>query len=258
MNMNENVSKYLQQIGLSEIETDLYIILLSSGPISVRDLARVAGIKRTTSYLYIDQLINKGLIIKVVKGSKKLIDAVKPEEAVRFLVSQKLETAQTLKKSLPIILHNLEDLQLTKNISDEAEIKYFKGMNTIKSIYTEALKSKELRTYVKLEESSGIFQDNKNLFNNAFMTNKDLIVKELIYASPLIKEKAPELLTKNKRYFYKLVPEELKLTSGDTLIFDGNVAIINYKNKTAGVLLNNRDYFNNSKEIFDFMWKSIA
>ncbi|HEX8965543.1 MAG TPA: helix-turn-helix domain-containing protein, partial [Patescibacteria group bacterium] len=59
--MNQ-VLLYLEQLDLSESEAKLYMSLLQTGPISVRDLAIKVGIKRTTAYLYIDLLVEKGLV----------------------------------------------------------------------------------------------------------------------------------------------------------------------------------------------------
>ena len=70
MNKNNKIIEYLKQLDLSEIEAELYLILLNKGSLSVRDLAEISGIKRTTAYIYIDQLIEKGLVLKVVKESK--------------------------------------------------------------------------------------------------------------------------------------------------------------------------------------------
>jgi hypothetical protein len=49
----------------------------------------------------------------------------------------------------------------------------------------------------------------------------------------------------------------MKLTAQDILIYEGKVAIIHFKDKISGVLLNNTDLFHNFKLLFDFMWKML-
>ena len=79
MNKNDKIIEYLKQLDLSEIEAELYLILLNKGPVSVRDLAEMSGIKRTTAYIYIDQLVDKGLVMKMVRESKRLVAANQPK-----------------------------------------------------------------------------------------------------------------------------------------------------------------------------------
>src|SRR5580700_4015299 len=99
----DNVIDYLKQLDLSDVEAKLYLTLLQMGPSSVRDLAQTIDIKRTTAYFYIDQLVDKGLIMKLVKGSKKLVAANEPE-SLKHLVEEKLESAKLVEKNFPEIL----------------------------------------------------------------------------------------------------------------------------------------------------------
>ena len=252
----DKVIEYLKQLDLSDVEARLYLRLLQSGPTSVRDLAQTVDIKRTTAYFYIDQLVEKGLIMKLVRGSKKLVAANEPEN-LKFLVDKKIASAKSVQENLPAVLSNLKSTLPETAEIDNAEIKYYKGIQGVKKIYQEAIKASEIRSYVKLEETGGIFTNNIDFFTQAFSNNENLIIREILYNSPLSKEQAPKLLSKNKRYFFKFMPSELKLTSGDVLIYDNKVAILNYQNILNGVVLNNKNYFNNSKELFDFIWKII-
>src|SRR5215469_2171027 len=100
----DRIIDYLKQLDLSDAEAKLYLRLLQSGPTSVRDLAQTVDIKRTTAYFYIDQLVEKGLIMKLVRGSKKLVAANEPEN-LKTLVEEKVTTAKSAKEQLPNILH---------------------------------------------------------------------------------------------------------------------------------------------------------
>src|SRR5215469_15447405 len=99
----DKIIDYLKQLDLSDAEAKLYLTLLKAGPVSVRDLAQTVDIKRTTAYFYIDQLVEKGLIMKLVKGSKKLIAANEPEN-LKILVEEKIKKAQAVQENFPAIL----------------------------------------------------------------------------------------------------------------------------------------------------------
>src|ERR1700734_1251596 len=99
----DKIVDYLKQLDLSDVEAKLYLTLLQTGPASVRDLAQTIDIKRTTAYFYIDQLVEKGLIMKLVKGSKKLVAANEPEN-LKILVEDKLESAKNVQQNFSTIL----------------------------------------------------------------------------------------------------------------------------------------------------------
>src|SRR6185437_8435894 len=142
---------YLKQLDLSDAEAKLYLTLLQSGPVSVRDLAQTVDIKRTTAYFYIDQLVEKGLIMKLVRGSKKLVAACEPEN-LKILVEEKIKQANKVQKEFPDILKALTTSLPKEDNNSDAEIKYYKGKNGVKKIYEEALTGKELRSFVNVEE----------------------------------------------------------------------------------------------------------
>lgn len=257
--MNNTILNYLEDLDLSDIEAKLYLMLLKTGPTSVRDLAEKIEIKRTTAYLYIDQLIERGLIMKVVKGSEKLIAANDPEESLANLVDEKLKKAKTIQNEFPAMLQSI-----TTSIPDikdvgEAEIKYYKGINGIQKIYEEALNATELRSYIKLIEEENVFPNNVSMFIHAFKKNPQLKIKEIFYDSPFSRREAQKIASSTDRYSYKFLPKNMNLSSEDILIFDGKVGIIHYKDKknSSSVILKSLEYYNNSKELFDFIWKTI-
>lgn len=249
----EKIIDYLKQLDLSEIEANLYLTLLQTGPISVRDVANAIGIKRTTAYLYVEQLEAKGLVIKMVQGSRPQIAASPAENALEQLVKNSIQKTKTIEKGLPEMLQKIQMVLPTQRELGEAEIKYYKGENGIKRIYDEALKTKELRAYANFV-SGVIFPEIEKMYFEAFKKNPDLTMYELLADSPSAR-KQPQF--DNKRYFRKYIPPNVKLSTADNLIFDGKVCIINLENKISGTILQNKDYYKNSKEIFDFIWNLI-
>ena len=138
---------YLKQLELTETESKLYLTLLQTGPISVRELASTTDIKRTTAYLYIDQLIEKGLVMKLIKGSHKQI-AANPPESLKNLVEKQVESADIAKKQFNEVLSLISSKMNSDREIEEAEIRYYKGLSGLVKIYNEALAGKEFRLYV--------------------------------------------------------------------------------------------------------------
>jgi sugar-specific transcriptional regulator TrmB len=253
----EDIIKFLKKLELSDVEAKLYLTLLQHGPTSVRELAETINIKRTTTYFYIDQLIEKGLIIKMVKGSKKQV-AANPPESLQHLVEKKVASAKQVEQTFPDILKSLTTTLPHEDSNEGAEITYYKGKNGVRKIYEDVLRAKEQRSYVDISKIAEVFPENYHLFRDAFIQNPEIQMFEIIENSPESKIYLDNL---NKYsgagYHYKLLPEDTRLTAQDILIYDGKVAIIHLKDSISGVVLKNTDLYNNFKILFDFIWKSL-
>lgn len=252
----KNVLAYLEQLGFSETETKLYIILLKSGPLTVADLAEKSKINRTAAYAHINSLLQKGIITKV-KGSTNKIGA-NPPDHLHYLVEQKAIQVGILQEKLPSVISVLNSSIANTNHSIQQETKYYKGEAGVKIIYKECLKTDILRTYFNASEIEKVFPENIKLFNNALDTNPKMKMLEILEDSPAAKWQT-NYWNHNQKYFYKFLPNDIKLTANDILLYNGKVAIINIKDRDNidGVVLENRDYYNNSVQLFDLLWRLL-
>ena len=258
--MSNKILEYLEQLDLSETEAQLYLKLLETGPISVRDLAQTTGLKRTTAYLHVDLLVEKGLVMKIVKGSQKQVAANPPGESLEYLVKKKLETATAMNTGFPSMLEDItKSIPQSSDVTD-AEIKYYKGKSGVKKIYEEALKAKELRSYVNPTIISKYMPENTPLFAEGVKNNSGITLYEIFEGSNLSQQEINEFtrfVKEHDKYHCKILPKDITISAADTLIYDGKVSIINIGEQITGVVLVNAAYYNNSKELFDFIWKVL-
>lgn len=248
------ITIFLEQLELSEIESTLYLQLLKTGAVSIRDLAAATGINRSTTYVYIKQLIDKELVIKIVKGSQTQIAAIQPKKMLPYLVDKKAATVKSLQEQLPAVLQTIDETLPKVEQGGEAEIKYYKSTLGVRKIYEEALKTKELRLYVTLSKLAHLVPS--DLFETALQQNPELKIYEIYGDSPETIEKFSYRANSN-RYFYKFMPPHVGLTSPGILLYDNKVAIINTDVKISCIVLYNSDYYQNSKKLFDFIWELL-
>ena len=64
----------LLKIGLTGIEADIYLALLTLGPSLVSKIVEKTGINRTNIYDRLKRLIDKGLVSYVIKNNRKHFD----------------------------------------------------------------------------------------------------------------------------------------------------------------------------------------
>lgn len=90
-------SAVLTSLGINEKAAVVYLAALPLGTTSVAQIAQKTGLKRPTVYLYIDELLKRGLMEKVSAGKRQYYRAAEPEallEQTRRNFSE-LQTALT-------------------------------------------------------------------------------------------------------------------------------------------------------------------
>lgn len=251
----KKIIDFLEQLGLSEIEANLYKGLLETGATTVKDLAEHVGIKRITAHFNIEHLIERGLVTQVKKGQKRNIVA-EPPERLGDLIKQKEQEIEAIKNNLQDTVDTLYSIIPSAKEESGVEVKYYEGRNGVRSIYKEVLKSNELRSFVNISKIFDLFPENPELFPEN-MDKGHLQMWEIIEDSPRSREYVKE--TDPTKYKYKFFPQAWgNEVFFDFMIFDGKVAIITAKNSDpSGILINNRDIYGNMRFIFDIVWKLL-
>ncbi|MCA9387249.1 hypothetical protein KC669_04415, partial [Candidatus Dojkabacteria bacterium] len=136
------------------------------------------------------------------------------------------------------------------------DVKYYEGKDNAMLIYKEAFNADELRSYVNLEAVSEVFTDNAQLYQEAQKRKKSKLVREILDASDSSIAKGSEF-AKDDNFDFKTSKTPMNLSSIDVLIYDGKVATINFKDSITGTVIANKDYYENSKAIFDMLWNML-
>ncbi len=246
---------YLEQLGFSKLEAKLYLTLLSLGPMSVKELADAVKINRTATYTHITSLLENGAILSIMRGSKKQLVAIEPDR-LHYLIDRKVEAVKSLQAQFPTFVNALETSSTKPDNAMKVDVKHYNGINGMRAIYEDMFKSKEIKIFCTLSEIAPLFPNDPDLFDNALKRNPELRIYEVYGDSPSAIKKF-NYTAKSNRYFYKFMPTSVGLNSPGIVIYDNKVAIINAGDKVTGVVLYNKDYYMNSKKLFDFIWQIL-
>ncbi|MDP2951052.1 MAG: helix-turn-helix domain-containing protein, partial [bacterium] len=80
--------KQLTTVGLSDKQAVVYLALLELGPSTVSEVARKAGINRTTGYDILEMLVSFGLVSPLGKGKVQKYVTENPEKIIGFAKKQ--------------------------------------------------------------------------------------------------------------------------------------------------------------------------
>jgi HTH-type transcriptional regulator, sugar sensing transcriptional regulator len=124
----------LIKIGLTKREAAVYVALLELGPTGALQISRKTSINRPMVYSAVEALKKRGLVEVQLQGIKQKFVAANPDQFDSIIRDRK----KTFDDALPelLALYNLK--------GSKSQIKYYEGLEGIKTVYDDTLRS--LRT----------------------------------------------------------------------------------------------------------------
>ena len=88
MTNNLDIQQKLSLLGLTDKQTEIYLLLLKQGVTSLLQLSRLSSINRTTIYRVVEDLKKVNLIEEILDDRGIKVKAVQPEN-LQLLLNQK-------------------------------------------------------------------------------------------------------------------------------------------------------------------------
>jgi sugar-specific transcriptional regulator TrmB len=238
--------RQLQDAGLNEIEAKIYLASLELGQTSASRIAKKAGIKRTTIYLSLENLMQKGLVSAIKKDGKNHYYAEDPRNLERIMEERK----QKISSLIPQLL------AFTSLIDNKPEIRYFEGEDGIKEVLMNSLEYMGQEVLMMFSESyQADFGD--EFFDSQFRPER---MKKKISARILAPHNANMLAAadineKTLRQMRFLPGELFKINIQMVLYGNSKVGIASFKEKFA-LIIESPAIHDSFKSIFETMWAS--
>jgi len=116
-----DTTKALESLGLSEKESRVYVSLLELGRSNVTRIAELSLIKRPTTYVLLEELRKKGLVLKVPHAKNALFIAQDPDVFFQDSLNRVTEAHGTLSRLKA--LHRKEDKVSTMYFEGESGVR---------------------------------------------------------------------------------------------------------------------------------------
>ncbi|OGL87829.1 hypothetical protein A3I42_00430 [Candidatus Uhrbacteria bacterium RIFCSPLOWO2_02_FULL_49_11] len=254
-----DMHKLLVNLGLNDNEAKVYLSLLESGPTLVSSIGKKAGINRTTCYDLLERLVKYNLATYASGASvRKKYAAMPPDHLLHFLERRQTQFERQrdeLRKQMP------EFKMLYKEI-ERPHIKFFDGIEGVKAIYRETLKSKEeILSIGDCEE-----WDSRELVQWARSYNR-LRAKLKIHERVLIPagEKTINWFTyyptTKKCTQYRILPKEKipYLFYSELNVYEDKVVIVLLKKPNRmGIMITSALLANMLKALFEMAWEATG
>jgi sugar-specific transcriptional regulator TrmB len=245
----EKIIQNLENLGISGKEVDAYLALLKLRSATVIQLAKTTGLKRTTVYHCLEDLISKGLVSKVEKNDKKTYMAEDPKVALGNILNEK-------KESIDLVVPSLKEMFGIGVF--QPEIRIYRNISGLRKIFEDLLKCEEKisRYYLSgtiLEELMG------EEFVETFVRKRikagitSLSLRAFEKYHPKWEKEGTHAQQHRK---VKFLPEQY-LVKPYMTIYDNKVVVISGQEK-MGFIIESKEFADAQKIIFDMLWDTVA
>ncbi|MDP2665261.1 MAG: helix-turn-helix domain-containing protein [bacterium] len=242
------LSHKLEKLGLSEKEASVYLAILEVAfGLSIASIAKKTGIKRSTVYLALETLKQRGLVSISRNRNRHVYIAEDP----RVFEEKIKEQGAYLQEVLP------ELLSVTNVLARKPQIRFFEGVEGIKEVYRDTLKQPDSSEILAWATDS---IDEK--FDSSWLTEKyvpsrvavKIHSRVLAPNTPLLKDLAGDNVAalRNLRF---LPSDEAPFSVEINLYGKRKMALISFSEQ-FGIIIESVAIFETFKAIFENAWRS--
>jgi sugar-specific transcriptional regulator TrmB len=238
----------LQDFGLSDNEARVYVAALEIGRATADQLSKHSKVKRSTTYVQLDSLMEKGLMSTYEEGNRTYFAPESPELLKRMLLKQKDEL-QTKERDLSNLLPEL--LRQFEGAGERPVVRFYGGKEGITVLREKVLKAKRKEVLVvsNTDAFESVFSESERFSYSKNRVDSGLSVK-LLYARKYGMFQDPPQPKTQRRY---LSPETLSIQT-DLTVFDDYVAMVSLRGSLFGVLIQSKEIATSIQSIFDILW----
>ena len=242
---SKEISDALVSFGLTEKEIAVYIALLKIGTGSAYAISKLSKIKLSTSYVVLDALIDRGVVVRVPKTRKRLYTARLP---------------YTLLENLQQRVHSFEQVMpmlagMARDQGKGAQLLFFDGVEEIKKGMQYRLKEmakKEIvgfygaTQHVSPELDAVFIEWNKNIASESITT------RAIAPDHPSLKQY--RRLDKEHNRVVKIIPYQQYTSDISVDITPFFVRLIIFSTNPQCVIIESKTVAQTFRQIFEMVW----
>lgn len=238
----------LQQLGLNEKETAVYLSCLELGESSIVAIRAHTNLARTTVFHALERLEQKGLVEIIETPHRRIYFPHPPKKIVSLLIDQ----AEKIKLQAESFREHLPELNQLYNVSPfQPKVRLFLG-EEIKQIYEEILAS-PVDEFMYLGETNKILSILSKRYLSEFVKKK--VEKGIWTKSLRVKpEEDPFFDPKQGLRRVRYLPESFKAPA-NIYIYHHNVAIITTSKENFALVVTSKENAETMRSWYNELWK---
>lgn len=245
----KDLTSALEGVGFHEKKARIYLALLELGEGSVIEIAKKAGLKRTTVYNILPELLDAGYIRRMQKQKHNLFYV----EDVRDLKRSVEEQERSIAAILPQLsaIHNV--------LPSKPHISFYEGHGGMRALYQDILDSvREGDTVLSFTGLADFHQLVPQEFSEWYIRER---VKRKFRARIIAPESPTSQLwlanAPKELRDIRLITNEPFAFNADAEIYGDKVALLSYKEGFMGVIIESKEIAAMHRASFEVMWNAI-
>jgi HTH-type transcriptional regulator, sugar sensing transcriptional regulator len=237
----------LEELGFSKKESAVYLALISLGKGTVSQIARRAGILRTTGYDILNSLAGMGVARISGKEPKQEYVAESPETLLDVIKNRIKEEDRRLTKAQRLV----PQLRSMHAVGNRPKVRFYEGEEGLAQVYEDTLTSSEaIRAYATVDDMHralpGYFPEYYKRRSEKGISIRAIVprTKEGLERAGKDAEEARETA---------LIPPETFYFSPEINIYDDKVMIASWREK-LGIIIESEEIADAMKKIYELAW----
>lgn len=238
----DNLLNNLQNLGLNEKQAKVYLACLELGSATIAEVSEKSGVKRTSIYNFIEDLIKKGFLSEIKQDEQILLIAEDPK-ALEQKVKHNLTNIQGVMPEL---------LAMFNRPGNKPKVHFYQDIAGLKKIYEETLKSKEsIYAFSDFEKMMPLMED--WMWDYA----QERADKGIAFVC-IAKEGPWARKALNRAKEHKREMKIVKDVNFDTEIniYENKIAILSFQRPYAGIIIEDVAIAQTLKSIWQMLWNS--
>ena len=243
----EKLVDILEKIGLSEHESAVYFASISLGPTTALTQSRASGVKRSTVYSVIETLKRKGLMAEELRGLKTVFFANNPDKLGDVLNERK-----------DLLGKHLEEFKTLYNLNEEeGTIRYYEGLEAIKSVYDGVLSD------IKVREDYSVIADvdewhklDPKYFDKFRDRRARMNINMRLIFTDSEEAREAKKFERNFNQKVRILPEGTNLKTS-LIVTPQKVVIHQYNPPISAIIIQTKSAIQLQKEMFEIIWNSL-
>lgn len=241
--------EFLKDLGLTDSEVEIYLILLQNDSMLPGNISQKTGIHRPYVYDGLSRLSNKGLVNYVIKSGKKYYRAASPKR-LSAIIKEKQDNLNTL-------LPELNEQFYQKK--EDYKVNIFEGKEGLKTLFEMIIEDIEKGEVKELLNLGGMGQSwdllryyLPKLAENVFKLIEDKNVSLKSLWNKTIKNKSQNLIPIESKFLLNSNPVQNAIG-----IWSNKVMINSPEGMPFVILIENKQIAESYRNIFYTIWKSL-
>ena len=236
--------KLLTSLGLSKLETRIYMAGLELGPTSVQEISKKANVSRTASYEAIESLQKRGLVSSFMRSKKRFFVSEDPERAAGHFRDQ----IEYMTKQIVDFDKAIPELKLMGG-GELPAVRFYEGREAIYSLFHDMAEVKP-KTFDEVSNLDDVY----DLLDTPYIDEVRKVVDPSKIKTRILHRGQLRRTGREHVEFCELLPE-LGNFHGDIWIYGNRVAFASFIGKVMAVIIESQEFADTARVLFEAAWR---